>query len=126
MSCAVAQLVVSCRDVPGQARFWSQVLGRPVDDGAGPGYAGIGVARREEGRLALMFLPGPAVGAPANRLHLDLVHDDRTTWRAEVERVVVLGAGLVAEREGFGWCWVTLTDPEGNEFDLGVDPAVEQ
>ncbi|WP_432514571.1 VOC family protein [Kineococcus sp. SYSU DK001] len=126
MSSTIAQLVVHCRDVPGQARFWSQVLGRPVDDGANADVAGIGVAEREAGRLAFLFLPAPAPAATANRLHLDLVHDERTTWRAEVNRVIALGAGLVAEREGFGWRWATLTDPEGNEFDLGVRAAVDR
>jgi len=47
-----------------------------------------------------------------NKLHLDLVTDD---LEAAVDELVSAGAAVVARRnEGFPW--VTLTDPDGNEF----------
>jgi len=39
---------------------------------------------------------------------------------AEVERAVALGATKVAEFDEYETRWATLTDPEGNVFDIGV------
>lgn len=51
-----------------------------------------------------------------NRMHLDLHVADP---EAEAERLV----GLGATRTGTGTLgeitWITMTDPEGNEFDIG-------
>jgi hypothetical protein len=51
-----------------------------------------------------------------NRMHLDLHVADPD---AEAERLV----GLGATRTGAGTlgevAWITMTDPEGNEFDIG-------
>lgn len=51
-----------------------------------------------------------------NRMHLDLHVADP---EAEAERLVSLGA----TRTGTGTLgeitWITMTDPEGNEFDIG-------
>lgn len=54
-----------------------------------------------------------------NRVHLDLTCPDVS---AEVERLTGLGARMLAEHER----WVTMADPEGNEFDLmpGALPPV--
>jgi uncharacterized glyoxalase superfamily protein PhnB len=60
-------------------------------------------------------VPEPRQGK--NRLHLDLVATDLP---AEVERAVALGATKVAEFDVYGTRWTTLTDPEGNVFDIGV------
>jgi hypothetical protein len=57
-----------------------------------------------------------------NRLHLDLQPLDRTRDE-EVERVVALGATLIADRRGRGQGWVVLADPEGNEFCMNTSPA---
>ncbi|GAA4749974.1 VOC family protein [Gordonia alkaliphila] len=60
---------------------------------------------------------GPLSAAPAdrakNRIHLDLVADDRS---AAVARLLDAGATLIAEREMPGMSWVTLADPDGNQF----------
>jgi predicted enzyme related to lactoylglutathione lyase len=51
-----------------------------------------------------------------NRVHLDLMPDDRTRDE-EVERLLGIGATLVADhRRPDGAGWVVLADPEGNEF----------
>ena len=51
-----------------------------------------------------------------NRLHLDLRPVDGTREQ-EVERLLALGATQVADyRRPDGGGWVTLADPEGNEF----------
>ena len=46
-------------------------------------------------------------------MHVDLVADDR---RAEVARLVALGATEVADKDEWGISWTVLTDPEGNEL----------
>lgn len=62
-----------------------------------------------------------------NRLHLDVeasggptrpVEERRPQQRAEVERLVALGATEVREVEENGGVWVLMLDPEGNEFDV--------
>jgi hypothetical protein len=46
---------------------------------------------------------------------------------AEAERLVALGGRVVSPEpvEEFGLRWLTLCDPEGNEFDLTASPAVQ-
>jgi Glyoxalase-like domain len=65
-------------------------------------------------RLLFIEVPDHKVGK--NRTHLDLIPTDRQR-DAEVERLIDLGVTQVADRrhsDGSGW--VTLADPEGNEF----------
>jgi hypothetical protein len=115
MTLALAQVVVDCEDAAGLAGFWSQVLERPVEDGASPFFAMIrpGAA----GGPAFMFLKVEESKQVKNRVHVDLVAPD---WRAEVDRVLALGATKVAEFDEYGTQWTTLRDPEGNEFDIGA------
>jgi len=71
----------------------------------------------------MMFLAVPEPRQGKNRLHLDLVATDLS---AEVDRAVGLGATKVAEFDEYGTRWVTLTDPEGNVFDIGVGSSAEE
>jgi hypothetical protein len=59
-----------------------------------------------------------------NRVHLDLRPADGTREQ-EVERILALGASQLADhRRPDGSGWITLADPEGNEFCiLPKDPA---
>jgi hypothetical protein len=122
MNLSIGQLVFDCADAEKLAGFWSQVLDRPVDPGANPFFATVGVARSEGGdpsarSLGLMFLQVPEAKQVKNRLHLDLTGLD---WQGEVARVIELGAVQIGEHQEYGTHWVTLLDPEGNEFDLGA------
>ena len=63
----------------------------------------------------LLAVPEPRNGK--NRMHLDLTADNLP---AEVERAVSLGATKVADFNEYGATWTTLTDPEGNIFDIGL------
>lgn len=69
------------------------------------------------GSLALLFLAVPEPKTAKNRVHLDLECDDR---RAEVARLVDLGATHVADHDEWGISWSVLLDPEGNEFCLAA------
>ncbi|MFN2503420.1 MAG: VOC family protein, partial [Acidimicrobiales bacterium] len=64
-----------------------------------------------------MFVMVPEPKTAKNRVHLDLGSVDLDT---EVERVLGLGATLVGRYQEWGATWVTFTDPEGNEFCIGL------
>jgi Glyoxalase-like domain len=99
------QVVIDSRRAHEIAAFWSALLDRPVNDGANQFFALI-PASEDRTFPALMFLGVPEPRQGKNRLHLDLVATDLP---AEV-----------AEFEEHGTRWTTLTDPEGNIFDIGV------
>jgi hypothetical protein len=64
----------------------------------------------------LLFITVPDGKTVKNRVHLDLRPVDRTRDQ-ETERILALGASLQADhRRPDGSGWVTLADPEGNEF----------
>ena len=78
----------------------------PVDE-----QSGTGLGRR------ILFQGVPEPKQVKNRLHLDL-HVGAETRDAEVKRLQGLGATILAQVEANGGAWVTMTDPEGNEFDV--------
>lgn len=68
------------------------------------------------GGATLLFIRVDEGKAVKNRVHLDLQPRDRTRDE-EVDRLLSLGATLQADhRRPDGTGWVTLHDPEGNEF----------
>jgi Glyoxalase-like domain len=113
---SISQIVIDSQNAEKLAGFWSQVLSRPVDEGANQYFATIGL-RDRDGGTALMFLKVPEDKQVKNRLHVDLTGPD---WRAEADRLVTLGATKLSEHAEYGTEWITFTDPEGNEFDLGA------
>ena len=71
-----------------------------------------------DGRIRLLFIAVPEAKQVKNRLHFDVRPTD-TTRDEEVTRLLGLGATQVADhRRPDGSGWVTLADPEGNEFDI--------
>ncbi|HMJ74826.1 MAG TPA: VOC family protein [Iamia sp.] len=109
MSATLTHLTFDCTDALGQAAFWAAVLDQPVADGGTARYAVVGE------RPGWYFLQVPEAKTGKNRLHPDLTATDLP---AEVERLVTLGATRLAEHTEEGATWVTLADPEGNEFDV--------
>ena len=55
-----------------------------------------------------------------NRVHVDFITGGPP---GEVERLLALGATHVRDVDEAGYQWATLTDPEGNEFDVVAAPA---
>ncbi|MFF4131105.1 VOC family protein [Streptomyces mirabilis] len=95
--------------------FWSELLGRPLDDDDKPGDPEA-VLRDPSGGPMLLFVRVPEGKSAKNRIHFDLQPQGRTRAQ-EVARALSLGARQIADHtrpDGGGW--VTLTDPEGNEF----------
>lgn len=113
MTSHVRHLTIDCADAYTLGGFWSGVLGAPLSDEDRPGDP---EALVEAPGAALLFITVPEPKSTKNRLHLDIQPQDRTRDQ-EVERLLALGATLVGDhRRPNGRGWVTLADPEGNEF----------
>jgi predicted enzyme related to lactoylglutathione lyase len=99
------------------ARWWAdQVGGEVVDPFDGSFLLVTGGALT----MAFQKVDDPTPGK--NRLHLDLTADDLD---GEVERLVGAGATLVERRGDEHFAWVTLTDPDGNEFCVAASQEAE-
>ncbi|GAA2705855.1 VOC family protein [Actinoplanes palleronii] len=96
------------------AQFWSQVVDRPLSDDDQPGDPEASLSA--DGQPSMLFIRVADGKAVKNRVHLDLQPQDRTRDE-EVDRLIAIGAKLFGDhRRPDGTGWVTLTDPEGNEF----------
>ncbi|MFE2311752.1 VOC family protein [Streptomyces sp. NPDC059441] len=95
--------------------FWSELLGRPLAEDDKPGDPEA-LLRDPSGGPTLLFVRVPEGKSAKNRIHFDLQPQGRTRAQ-EVARALSLGARQIADhtRPGGGG-WVTLADPEGNEF----------
>jgi hypothetical protein len=116
-------ITYDCRHAASLARFWAAVLDgyavAPYDDAEIERLRGLGIDDVEDDPNVLVEIPGarprfffqtvPEGKVVKNRVHLDLECDDLD---AETERLVALGATVHARYD----TWVTLLDPEGNEF----------
>ena len=118
MACRIGEIVLKCRDLEVQARFWSEVLdfveldreeGVYIEIGPREGFGGpqptIILSRRDE--------PEPG----KTRLHIDVNPTDRDQ-AAELERLLAAGAVPVDIGQPADASWHVLADPEGNEFCL--------
>ncbi|MGA5319133.1 VOC family protein [Streptomyces seoulensis] len=127
MACRISELVIDAADPERLAVFWSDVLGYAElgreDDGSieiGPPGAGFG------GPQPTLVLSPTADPRPAKlRLHIDVSPTDRDQ-RAELDRLLALGARPADIGQTGEESWHVLLDPEGNEFCLlrrRLDPA---
>ena len=112
MTLSLHAVTTDCADAHVLATFWSAVLDRPVADGANEDFA---VITGDGPAPSWFFIKVPEPKQVKNRVHADLLADDR---QKEVDRVVALGATALGEFDESGAKWTTLTDPEGNEFDI--------
>ncbi|MER5432528.1 VOC family protein [Streptomyces sp. NPDC002588] len=103
------QVIVDAADPVALGRWWAAALDWVVVDDAPDEYE----IRPAPDRLpGLLFVRVPESKQVKNRLHLDFRPQDQ---RAEVDRLLSLGARHADIGQG-EQPWVTLTDPEGNEF----------
>ncbi|MER6114281.1 VOC family protein [Streptomyces sp. NPDC001743] len=113
MTSHVHHVTVDCADAYELGTFWAGALGVSLAEDDFPGDP---EALVETPGAALLFVTVPEPKRSKNRVHLDIQPDDRTRDE-EVERLLALGATLVGDhRRPNGRGWVTLADPEGNEF----------
>ncbi len=132
------QIAVDCVDPHILAAFWSAAAGVDVEDHhdqieslIAAGFATIddtveiagryawataAACRSADGRIPrLLFQKVPEPKSTKNRWHVDL-HVGADRRDAEVARLVGLGATRLWDGQQGPHSWVTLADPEGNEF----------
>jgi hypothetical protein len=114
-------IVVDCGHPASLARFWAAALDgyeiEPYDDEEIARLAALGIHDVEDDPGVAIRGPGPRMmfqliaeaKTVKNRWHVDLRSPDR---EAEAARLVGLGARVLARHPD----WITLADPEGNEF----------
>lgn len=113
MTSLVRHITIDCADTYALGTFWAKVLGASLADDDKPGDPEALLKARG---VTLLFIAVPDNKITKNRVHLDLQPQEHTRDE-EVDRVLALGATLVADhRRPDGTGWVTLADPEGNEF----------
>jgi predicted enzyme related to lactoylglutathione lyase len=119
---SIRWISIDCADPYPLSRFYGAVTGWATDDEDRPGHDECAVLAPFPAHPGLLFTRVPETKTGKNRLHLDLQPHGRTRDE-EVERVIALGATLIADRRGRGQGWVVLADPEGNEFCMNTSPA---
>ena len=131
------QIAVDCADPHPLARFWAEATGMRYEDHSeqveamvAAGYATYDDTVVIDGRRAwpdaacsdptgalprMVFQKVPEPKTAKVRWHLDL-HVGAERRDAEVERLIGLGATRLWDGRQGPHTWVTLADPEGNEF----------
>ena len=122
----IRDVVFDCRHPASLARFWAAALEdyavAPYDQAELDRLRATGIDDPEDDPTVLVepssgrgprlfFQLVPEAKQVKNRVHLDLASAD---VRAEALRLAGLGARVLAEQPA----WVTMEDPEGNEFDV--------
>lgn len=138
------QITFDCADPNRLATFWALALDYKLEDPP-PGFAtweewlvanhvpqaqwnsraGIVDPEGVGARIWFQQVPEPKTGK--NRLHFDLrlaqpsnSPEERLAHaRAKAEQLVAAGAKVLYEMSEYGSNWLTLADPEGNEFCIG-------
>ncbi|WP_395656713.1 VOC family protein [Nocardioides sp.] len=119
MTALVSHTTIDCANAYELSEWWKPVLGYVDLDGDPnlPGHEECLIRDPETGHQ-LLFIEVPDTKSVKNRVHLDLRPRSRTRDE-EVEVLLAHGATVVGDHRdehGPGTGWVTLVDPEGNEF----------
>ena len=108
-------VAIDCADAAAVANFWAEVPGREVADHPTREHAVVLVNDAGTQGPRLAFHQVPQTTTVKNRLHLDLI---TTTFEAETDPLIALGAHKVRDIKQDNAHWTTLGDIEGNEFEL--------
>jgi predicted enzyme related to lactoylglutathione lyase len=90
-------------------------LYRTVNAGATEDFASIAADKKTPAGPVLMSHKVPEGKTVKNRVHIDLQATDVV---AEADRLTSLGAQQIRSLADNNNRWISLRDPEGNEFDL--------
>ena len=136
------QVTFDSADPHAQADWWAETLGwevEPSDEAfirrmIAEGYAteaetkthrgvlvwatGAAIRHPDTGRRVL-FQSVPEAKTVKNRVHLDVRLTDAGEMEAVRERLEARGATFLHDGQQGPHRWVTMTDPEGNEFCVG-------
>ena len=128
------QITVDAADPRAQGAFWCKVLGY-VEQPPPPGFDdwdqaldAMGIDRSDPNRAfaivdpdgvgpRVFFLKVPEAKTSKNRMHLD-VHTEPDRLQERSDELVAVGATFIGEFVEPEGHWITLLDPEGNEFCL--------
>ncbi|MDE0774856.1 MAG: VOC family protein [Nocardioides sp.] len=127
MALEISTLTFDAIDPARQTAFWATVLDRPTD--------GRVVLPDDQGpsTMPIRFAGTTAPKVDRLQMHLDLVPCLDSSLRAEVERLVRLGASVHPDLDDLGprastpassepAAHVVLTDPDGHEFGVRARP----
>ena len=135
------QIAIDCTDPHRLNRFWAAAVGYEIEDHhdgiqrvIAAGYATAADTIEIDGRMAwkaaaacfdpagrgprLLFQQVPEPKTVKDRIHLDLHFQpgDDAVRAAHVARLIDLGATKLWDGQQGPQRWVTMADPEGNEF----------
>ena len=119
MTSFISHTTVDCRNAYELSEWWKPVLGYVdiEDDPNLPGHEECMIRDPETGHQ-ILFIEVADQELPAKRIHFDLRPRERDQGD-EVAWLREYGATEVADHRGIygpGSGWVTLADPEGNQF----------
>ncbi|SDM97415.1 hypothetical protein SAMN04489726_4273 [Allokutzneria albata] len=110
----IRHITFDCADPYALAGFWSRATGWPISPDDEPGDDEV--LLESSGSPGLLFIRVPEPKSAKNRVHLDLRPSGRTRDE-QVEWLLGIGATVHDDqRRPDGTGWVTMADPEGNEF----------
>lgn len=126
MSIFVSHTSIDCHDAYALSEWWRQVLDYTTDpeDPNLPGHEECAIFDPESGHT-LLFLEVPDQQLPAKRIHLDVRPRERPQ-EEEIRWLLEQGAVTVADHRGQygpGTVWLTMADPEGNQFCVLTSPS---
>jgi predicted enzyme related to lactoylglutathione lyase len=110
-------VVLDCLEPETLAEFWAFALGYRVAAAEGVFVVLVPHERGQGPPFLLQRVEEPKAGK--NRMHIDIPSDD---VEATARELVAHGATRVTPEplEELGTRWITLRDPEGNEFDVSM------
>ncbi len=92
------------------ATWWAEQTGASIAQNHGGEFIVVAGGSLQ---LLLAFQKVPDATPGKNRIHVDYTASDLD---GEVDRLVAAGASLVGRRGDENFRWVTLADPQGNQF----------
>lgn len=122
MPLSVRSVTIDCADPYRLARWWCEVFSVPPSPTDFPDDPEA-MCTLGERCPRLLFERVPEPKGAKNRVHIDILAGHER--EREVDRLLDLGASLIADHRDHDPGWVVLSDPEGNEFciERGVSAA---
>jgi len=110
MTLTLGMVTFDTSDAESLATWWAEQTGAKIVQNH-DGWFVVVAGGTLSALLSFQKVDDPTPGK--NRVHLDLSAPD---LEAEVERLLSVGATLVARRGDESFRWVTMADPDGNQF----------